>query len=316
MPVFMLPHFIADLQKHRDAHFARRVMQKTLRSDGNFRDDGADHRYKGIKDAWIRRISRGNTAYRVIYLRKKGDRIYLFRAGEHHIEERLTAPAGDTFGRALPVVDDGAGVATPATSRRQEAQAQGRTAQRFKSNVPSPEIQRAITSRRNLPHKDIWLVSPFVNKDLLSPTAIFGKLLIEQVEDGANVILVTAPPKNQNIEWMEKLEEHNVNVFVYPRLHTKLYCFIFDEKRRYDRSLIGGGRYSSLILLGSSNLTVAGMALDEKRFNEELCYMLPENEIGYIELYVARLIDKGYDLQSVRSYLARGQWQKLEEKWQ
>jgi hypothetical protein len=31
MPVFLLPDFIADLQDHADAHFARRVLQKTFR---------------------------------------------------------------------------------------------------------------------------------------------------------------------------------------------------------------------------------------------------------------------------------------------
>ena len=317
MPVFLLPNFIADLQNHTNAHFARRVLQKTLSPDGNFRPDANDHRYEGIEDAWIRYVSRRRTAYRVIYLRSD-DNIYLFRAGEHGVEDRLAAPAAGAEESAVPVMESGLDVAAAlATMPAQEVpQAPARPINRFKRNVPMPQINREIFSRRNLPHKDIWLVTPFVNGDLFAPTAAFGKLLLDQVEDGASVVLITAPPKDKKIDWMEKLAERQVSIFVYPRLHTKLYCFVFDERRRYEPGLRDGDRYSSLILLGSANLTSGGMDLGEGRCNEELCYVVPEDEVSFVEEYVTELMIDGYELPDVRSFLARGQWQKLgDRKW-
>jgi Cdc6-like AAA superfamily ATPase len=44
-----------------------------------------------VKDAWIRYVSRGRTAYRIIYI-KHDDSIYLYRAGDHSIEDRLAKP--------------------------------------------------------------------------------------------------------------------------------------------------------------------------------------------------------------------------------
>ena len=317
MPVFLFPSFIADLQDHADAHFARRVLQKTLRPDGSFRPDANDHRHEGIKDAWIRYVSRKRTAYRVIYLRS-GDNIYLLRAGEHSVEDRLTAPSAGAVETSVPVMKSGPDItaALAAKPSRGMSQTPTRPINRFKRNVPTPQINHEIFSRRNLPHKDIWLVAPFVNGDLFAPTAAFGKLLLDQVEDGASVVLITAPPKDKKIDWMEKLAERQVGIFVYPRLHTKLYCFIFDENRRYEPGLRDGSRYSSLILLGSANLTSAGMALGQRRHNEELCYVAPEDQIGFVEEYVVELMMHGYELPEVRSSLARGQWQKLEDgKW-
>lgn len=317
MPVFLLPDFIADLQEHNDAHFARRVLQKTIRPDGSFRPDSDDHPYHGIEDGWIRYVSRRRTAYRVIFLRK-GENIFLFRAGEHSVEDRLNGPVDGAMEAAVPV-DDGrpevAAALADAPARERPAAAPP-PVNRFKRNIPNPQIHREIFSRRNLPHKDIWLVAPFVNKDLFAPTKPFGRFLLDQVEDGASVALITAPPKDKNIEWMERLAERNVGIFVYPRLHSKLYCFVFDENRRYDTGLRGGDRYSSLILVGSSNLTGVGMAIGDQRCNEELCYAVPENEIGFVEEYVAELMIHGYELPDVRRFLARGQWQKLENgKW-
>ena len=317
MSVFLLPEFIADLQGHNDPHFARRVLQKTIRPDGTFREDSDDHPYRGIRNAWIRYVSRRRTAYRVIFLRQGAD-TYLFRAGEHSVEERLTGPRDGAVEWALPVTDAGPGLATTLSAIRgqERPQAVAPLVNRFKRNLPFAQISREIFARRNLPHRDIWLVAPFVNGDLFAPTAQFGRLLLDQVEDGASVALFIAPPKDPNIEWMEKLADRNVSIFVYPRLHTKLYCFVFDENRRYEPGLREGDRYSSLILVGSANLTSAGMALGEAPCNEELCYAVREDELGFVEEYVAELMMNGYELPDVRRFLARGQWQKLENaKW-
>lgn len=319
MPVFFLPQFIADLQNHGDANFARRVLQKTLRPDGSFRLNRDDHPYKGIEDAWIRYVSRDSTAYRVIYLQYGSD-TYLYRAGEHSIENRLNGPTAGFETTSISVVEARSEIisaiaATP-VAPTSPVPALLPPINRLKRNKPLRQIYREILSRRNLPHKDIWLVCPFIDCDLFAQTSAFGKLLFAQIEDGASVVLITAPPKDKKIDWMEKLAERQVDIFVYPRLHTKLYCFVFDEDRRYEPGLLYEKQYSSLILLGSANLTSPGLALESGRCNEELCYAVPDDEIGFIETYVTELMTRGYGLPEVRSYLARGQGQKLErERW-
>jgi hypothetical protein len=141
-------------------------------------------------------------------------------------------------------------------------------------------------------------------------------MLFDQAEDGASVLLVTAPPTEQNIEWLEQLEERNISVYFYPRLHSKLYCFILDENRKYERGLPDPAKLSSLLLIGSANLTASGLALSQGKWNEELCYSMPNSEINHVETYVTKLITYGYDLKEVRIFRARGQWQKLENnKW-
>ncbi|ERV70145.1 hypothetical protein QOZ52_13925 [Pseudomonas aeruginosa] len=314
MPVFLLPDFIADLQEHNDANFARRVLQKTIKPDGSFRPDSDDHPYEGIDGAWIRYVSRQATAYRVIFLRK-GENIYLFRAGEHSVEDHLKKPGEGAMKSAVPVEGGDTEVsAVVAAITEQQADATLPQVSRFKRNISPSQIHHEIFSRRNLPHKDIWLVTPSVDEELFAPTKAFGKLLLEQAEDGASVVIITAPPKDKNIEWMEKLAERNIGIYLYPRLNSKLYCFLFDDNRRYETGLIEGEKYSSLILVGSSDLTAAGVTLGSQNFNEELCYSAPENEACFVEEYVTELMSNGYDLPEVRRLLARGQWQKLENR--
>lgn len=317
MPVLLLPQFIVDLQTCEDADFARRILKNTILRNGDFRNDGDDHRYHGVAGAWIRYVSRGKSAYRVIFIRS-GTNIYLYRAGKHAIEERLGAPRDEAFDAALSLAEAEPHVARVIDEipiQPTEAPAE-LAANRFLRNNPSQDINRAIFSRRNLPHRDIWLVTPFVTPELLLPTAKFGKMLFDQAEDGASIVLITKLPKNQNIKWLEQLEERNVSVFIYPRLHSKLYCFVLDENRKYARGLPDPAKLSSLLLLGSANMTAAGLALSRDKWNEELCYLVPDSEIGHIETYVAELTMHGYALKEVRSLLARGQLQRLENnKW-
>lgn len=298
-------------------NFARRVLRKTLHPDGRFRRDHNDHRYEGIDGAWIRYVSAGSTAYRVIYLRD-GDAVYLYRAGEHHIEDRLAAPRAIAAERAVCVEDAWRPpVPRPApTGALGDAGESGRVAERFRRNVPTRQIYGEIFARRILPHKDIWLVAPFIDSALFAPTAQFGKLLLDQVEDGARVVLITRPPSDERIDWMEHLAERSIDIYVYPKLHTKLYCFVLDDERDNDDSWRYGHKRSSLILVGSANLTVPGMAIDDRPFNEELCYVVPEVGIDYVERYMIDLMSHAYELPDVRRLKARGLWQQLENrKW-
>ena len=313
MAVYLLPQFVVDLQTNGDPHFARQVLRRTLDRGGEFRHDRDDHRYHGIGDAWIKYVGQGKKAFRVIFIRSRAD-VYLYRAGGHDIEDNLVGPPRAAFDRAVGVgegadegrigVGDALATAVGGTGLARE--------KRFLRNGRMAEVGRAILGRRNLPHKHIWLVSPFVSADLLLPTARLGKMLLEQAEDGAEVILVTSPPGEDDIRWLERLEERDIGVYCYPRLHSKLYCFVLDENRKFERGLPAANTLGSLLMVGSANMTGPGLGLGEGKWNEEICYSVPEREIGYIEEYVTELVGGGYGLREVRSLRARG-W--LGDNW-
>ena len=230
-----MPRFIADLQSVKDSGFARRVLRSTLSDEGTWTGRREDHRYNGIHNAWIRYVSRGNLAYRVIYI-QLGEDIYLYRAGTHSVENRLAAPRRRDYAGAVRV--DGNGDEVEAVRKAIDAAEVGESAPtRFLGSGPDGEIHRRLVERRNLPHKEIWLVSPVVDPAVLSPTASLGGVLEAQVEDGASVSVVTSLPLDRDIAWMEDLAARSMEVFVHPRLHTKLYCFMFDEKRRFARGV-------------------------------------------------------------------------------
>ena len=301
-----MPRFIADLQSVEDGGFARRVLQRTLSDEGGWTDRREDHRYNGIDNAWIRYVSRGTSEYRVIYIRL-GENIFLYRAGRHSVEDRLAAPRSRDYAGAVPVDGDGDEVET--VRQAIDVAEGGESAPtRFLRSRPDAEIHRRLVGRRNLPHKEIWLVSPVVDPALLSPTAGLGGVLAAQVEDGARVLVVTSLPPDRNIAWMEDLEARRMAVFVHPRLHTKLYCFVFDEERRFVRGVPEDASATSLIVVGSADLTTQGVGGAEGGdVDEELCYSPPEEELAFVEGYLLELIEEGFELVDVRRRLARGQ---------
>jgi hypothetical protein len=183
---------------------------------------------------------------------------------------------------------------------------------RFLGSRPDGEIHRRLIERRNLPHKEIWLVSPVVDPAVLSPTASLGGVLAAQVEDGASVSVVTSLPIDHDIAWMENLAARHMEVFVHPRLNTKLYCFVFDEERRFARGVPEDANAASLIMVGSADLTAHGVgAAEGGDVVEELCYSPPEDELDFVVGYLAELIEEGFELVEVRRRLAHGQGDTL-----
>lgn len=305
MTVHLMPRFIADLKDVNDGGFARRVLRRTLSDDGTWTPRQEDHRYRGIENAWIRYVSTGSPAYRVIYIRSGRD-VYLYRAGPHSVEDRLPAPRDRDYAEAVPV--DANGDEVEAVRGAIDAAESERTRPtRFVGSRRNGEIHRSLVARRNLPHSEIWLVSPMVDPAVLSPTASLGGVLAAQVEDGASVSVVTSLPLDHNIAWMEDLEARDMGVFVHPRLHTKLYCFVFDENRRFALGVPEDANADSLIMVGSADLTVQGLGGAQAGDTvEELCYLPPGEELDFVVTYLAELIVEGFDLREVRRHLTAG----------
>lgn len=296
MPLYFCPEFIADLQNHGDANFAKRVLQKVI--DGTeLRPDGKDHRYQGIQGAWIRYVSRGNSAYRVIYVRQGSD-VFLYRAGEHAIEDHLTAPDDLT---GLPV-QSYSGTSAATTQQYAWQQAQAPTALQpnrspFLKNFSTRYLKAALLSRRLVPHKCVTLISPYLSVELFEMSNIFGKMLFDLMGSGTEVTLITKPPNPKDIGVFERLEQRNMKLHFHETLHAKIFIFELDEghSRAHDEPIA---------ILGSANLTNSGLAF-AVRSNEELCYELRGAEIDAVKEFAAYLKLSAVDLQHIRLTNAR-----------
>ena len=140
-------------------------------------------------------------------------------------------------------------------------------------------------------------------------------MLFTQVDDGAQVTLVTSPPVDRDLSWMERLDARGISIFLYPRLHTKLYAFFLDDQRLDDPAL-RGTTATNLVLIGSANFTKAGLGISDDGGNEEVCYALPQDDCVAVTAYVSSLLRGAFDLASARVYKSRNNWSQLEKpKW-
>lgn len=301
MGLFVCDTFLADLRNHGDNGFAKRALSKILAGNGSFRLVDDDHRYDGIDDAWIRVISRGNTAWRAIYIRR-GDDVFLYRAGEHSIEDNLSAPPVSLEFR-------------PIQSATEEAQAPARTWQaslpasdqldnRFLQNDRGRLLRSFMLGRRLIPHKEVIIVSPVLSFSALSSTHRFGMVLDDLMAEGATVTLVTRPPETKDdLQPFVDLEARGIKLAFHERLHAKLYLFEVAENAA---ALSGGQAVPNVAMLGSANLTEEGMGFVDPSL-EELCYELPDAAFDHALEFVLQLVHDSDDLRIVRDKLNKGE---------
>lgn len=286
MKVFITPEFINDLRESADAKFIRQVLNHTLEEDGSFRSDADDHRYKEIEDAWIRYVSKGKTAFRVIYL-KKNDSIYLYRAGPHTVERKLGEP------RYLEesVLFEKAKISEPFRYVAKDIGSLLKTLEpRF--------LNKEILSMYHVGHKEIVLIAPFVSLGILDKFHHFGRFLDRAIEENTEVTLVTRPPKENELIAYGELDERCIFVHFLQNLHAKLYIFDINPESLYEYNR----DMKSTAILGSSNLTKPGFGLDDEMTSEELCYKLPADKFKEVYTYAIALIKRSEDY---KTYLVR-----------
>jgi hypothetical protein len=295
--VSLLPSFISDLQEQSDANFARRVFMKLFDSAGDFKEDGNDHRYHGIPNAWIRYISQGSSAFRVIYIRDGND-VQIFRAGPHSVEDKLSGPKSlSTNVHVTQTTDPHPSITRP----RRVAPAPTADRGRIICSLKTPTLQDAILARSLQPHRDVTLVSPFLSLDLLVRTARLGRMLDRQLEDGSRVTLITRPPGLDGLEPFKDLEARGVSLLFHSRLHAKLYAF----KAAPERLGPHAPPLADMLVLGSANLTTSGFAGVREKGNEELSYRLPLSHSDDVESFLALLAMESVDLVGLKLQLAR-----------
>ena len=291
MTLFLYDTFLRDLHEHGDGNFAQRVVRKLLNPNGSFRVDTDDHRFDGIDNAWIRYVSGGASAYRAIYIRD-GEHIYLYRAGEHSVEDNLKAPRGNRLlaeGIVADVPPEAAPVANaPAVE----------IGNMFRQNGRGRLLRSFLLGRRLFPHKEVLLVSPFLSLDLLQRTNRVGLALDQLKEDGTKITLITRPPTLNEVDAFRELEVRGWDLLFHKSLHAKLYIFRVDSDARY----VEQGA-SDAALIGSANLTEKGFGISDQNYNEELCYELPSGAHDGAVDYVYQLAMQALPLDRIRRTL-------------
>jgi hypothetical protein len=135
-------------------------------------------------------------------------------------------------------------------------------------------------------HKEICLVSPFLEYSLLESAHPFGRFLDRAVEEDTIVSLVTSSGHpSEFLPVFKRLEERGIMVFFLDALHTKLYYFEIDPSSRNQWQT----GVQSQAILGSSNLTNAGLGLADARTNEELNCRLSSGLLEDAQRYYTRL---------------------------
>lgn len=316
MKVSLHTEFVGNLIEIGDAKVASRVLRKLFDKGGQFiaqaRDD---HRYHGIKDGWIRYISQGGAAYRVIYI-KDGHRVLLYRVGPHSVEDNLTAP-DDASGHHVvedPIREAMRAIPGNHFSITEMAEAQLANQYVVQENPPKERhlfhnhtdrfLYGNLLGRRFLPHRDVYLMSPDLSMDLLRPTHAFGQMLDELIEGGATVWLISKPPKVSEISFFEQLSARQINVFFCQEVHAKVYAFILN------RDELNSDQKTSkdLIVVGSANMTWQGLnpkGLQSESIQYELSYDVPTDDWSDVEQFLLHVAGVSTELDVIRSNLAK-----------
>lgn len=313
MPVKLHNEFIGDLVSVGDASLAGRVLRKVFDNGGRFIDQAKeDHRYKGITDGWIRKVSKG---MRVIYI-KDGTDVTLYRAGQHSVEDDLAAP-NDASGYIVvessiqEAMAGGPGLSVQDYARSVEVAASEDEAMiatstdrtRLLYNHVDRFLYGNLLGRRFLPHKDVYLISPFLTPSLLRSTDRFGQMLDELVEGGACVWLVTRPPvRGSDIAAFEDLSARRINVFFNNAIHAKVFAFVLDR----DQLKPNQQASRDFVSIGSANLTQAGInprGLLSDEIQYELSYEATPDDWPDIEAFILHVTALSTELDVVRANL-------------
>lgn len=276
MTIYFCPEFIRDLLSHADVNFARRVLNKVVTNTGQFAPDADDHQYEGLDDFWIRYVSRGNTAYRAIFIRRGSD-VYWYRAGEHSVENGLRAPA-----KLIGAVEIGD---TPITADVLGEQARSRY---LKSSHPRL-LRELIGARRLIPHKMLTLVSPHLSTNLVAPTGEVGRLIDSVIEFGGSVSIITRPPGQRDFGQYQWLAARGADLLIHETVNARLFCFEVDQ----DQVSNAMGNPRSLAVVGSAEVTEAGLNIgNADPCDEELCYEINEDDLHGSNEFIFHLVDK------------------------
>jgi hypothetical protein len=289
MKTKIAPEFLEDLKNALSSSFVQRVLDHVINKNGDFIEDREDHRYHGIQDAWIRYASRGKSAYRVIYIRQK-ESVVLYRCGLHSVEDNVVAPK---------LVDRAIEIET--FEIRQQQRAPYDSGALVSTGRPTL-LRNFILQLTHLRHKEVVIISPYLNIEIFGKFHAFGRFLDRAIEEETVVSLITRPcGTHEQLRDFEDLEVRGINVFFHETIHAKVYLFDVDlaSMSIQDESI------NRTALVGSANLTESGFGFKGEYCNEELCYRLPFFKYDEVREYASFLITKSDDFRRFQMRLTR-----------
>jgi hypothetical protein len=282
--VYLTPEFVRDIQESKHPNMARQAFGHIFDDQGKFKSDRNDHEYKGMTDGWIRWIQMGGVGLRLIYIRK-GANVYLYRIVGKSDENGLSAPASlskNTTFESLPE-DILQGII------ESEAIIQSRLLHTTKPTY----LNSTIRQMYHLPQSEVILLSPTVSPALFKVSGEIGRFLDRSIEEGARVVLVTAPPGPSQIEFFDQLARRNIEVYFVQNLKTRLFLFRVNEYRVKGPDAVA----RPTVVLGSAELTHQSLGMGDIGRHEELCYRFPESHFETFYNYADALVKSATDLQ-------------------
>jgi len=309
MKIFFTKKFIQDLKKIKDIKIYQSLFTKVFQDDGNFTKHREDHRFKTIENAWIRRLTGGKTAYRMIYI-INNDRVYLFRIGNHDIEDNLTFDSN---------LNDSIAIEDHSISYNKNNNYENFNEYSYFDNSyllytkSDKKFVNELISIYQGSYKKIVLVAPFINLHILEDRHDFGKFLQKQFQlEQTKIEIFTSYKDNLNEDRLKQFENISYNlradIYFINKLHSKLYFFELDfEKTGNARKIL-----EDTAIIGSANLTDSGLDFERKVHpaNDEIGFKLPSiyhNEIGN---YISRLKVKSHDTNSLRKNINEASYRK------
>lgn len=280
--------FVEDILSSDDAGFIKRVLNQVFSEFLGSANRKNDHRYRNIENAWIRYVSRGNTAYRIIYL-TAGNEMTFYRCGEHSIEDALAAP--NTNDQTVLAVEIDRGAVEEMTKPLS-----------ILANDKPPYIYAALLGRRLIPNKSVYLVSPYISPDTLARGTRLGQTLDSIVGDGAEVVIITAAEEVEKFRIAQNdLKARKIELVFLPKLHSKIYLFITDSTHSHATASV-----ASLGIIGSSNLTNRGVAVTPADGNLETNYTVSPSSIPELEEVVLNFYCRGKDYRTTAKTFSKG----------
>lgn len=273
--------FLADLIKtNLGKDFAYTALNKILDGKGQFVRDADDHEFHGLKNGWIRYITKGTRGYRAVYI-QDGNKVFLYRAGKHSVEdeiERLSKKPTTADLRA--VANSGEAPIEPGAGHYGD----------FGEIVTESEpvaISDVLRAMYHVPHEVIYLVSPAISEELLVTNSPFRRFLDRSVDDGTAVAVITNPVNVRDIKIFETLDRQNIMVFFNKKLNGRaVYFRVVSGAKNAD--------ISDLAIVGSAELTPANVFGDGESLSE-LCYKLPQSYIPLFGQVIESIVDDSTD---------------------
>jgi len=282
--VYLTPEFVKDVQEGKHPNMARQAFGHIFDDQGKFKSDRNDHEYKGMTDGWIRWIQMGGVGLRLIYIRK-GDKIYLYRIVGKSDESGLSAPA------SLP--EDAIFASLPDDILQGIVESDAIIQSRLLHTTKPTYLSSTIRQMYHLPQSEIILLSPTVSPALFQVSGEIGRFLDRSIEDGARVVLVTAPPSPSQIPFFDQLARRNIEVYFVQNLKSRLFLFRVNEYRVKGPDAVA----SPTAVLGSAELTHQSLDMGGIGRHEELCYRFPETHFETFYMYADALVKSATDLQ-------------------